>query len=149
MHPALPWFFCHLLDEWIPGQRQSVECAYLQVYAQYGGLPSRLFPKRAKLVQELLKDEEPNLMYAFLLASATCDWATVNDVLHALFHLFELNGRLTEWERLLEGVSLQIKKQHPPTKDLERLTRTLLGSARQSQRNGANSMKPNLFTPTY
>jgi tetratricopeptide (TPR) repeat protein len=131
VHPAVPWFLSDLLEASFSGQRSQLEARYAAAYALFSEATVKLFDQHSEVFAWVLRVEDGNLRHALALAERLGRWNSTCDVLEALSRLMHLDGRWTEWERILtyfERVTTDPgKASGAPQVGRERLWRTVLG----------------------
>ena len=104
IHPALPWFFRGAMEEGFPGEREKLERIFCRTCGAYGYQLFKLFETSAQVAMTFLRLEEPNLTHALRLARRYEDWDSVQRVLYGLCRLMNVDGRWTEWGRIVSDV---------------------------------------------
>jgi len=109
IHPALPWFLRQLFAEQYNGQdgRSSAEAALRAWVEAVAGMSSychRQFHEGNRDVIRFLAVEEDNLLHARRLACDHRWWGRVISSMQGLDQLYEYQGRMTEWARLVAEI---------------------------------------------
>lgn len=106
-HPALPWFFKKLFDQYYPppaGERQEVRAtrAFVEAMAVIATHLTQQYIHGNRNITGVLSIEEANLLHASELALRFKWWDRVISIVQGLAALYEHQGRRVEWLRLVE-----------------------------------------------
>ena len=113
IHPALPWFFKKLFDNYYPqsasndseNSRLQATRAYTAAIGATGVYYHELYYDEGNVdVIEPLKKAEANLHHALKLSLAYSWWILSISVMQGLNTLYDHTGAQAEWERLLSEV---------------------------------------------
>ncbi|MGZ0220672.1 MAG: hypothetical protein ACKVIY_16855, partial [Acidimicrobiales bacterium] len=125
IHPALPWFFKSLFDEYYregeaPAEpqdetaqqeprppmdsRRSVTRAFVEAMGELGNYYHDQYVDGNRDVIAALSAEEANLLHARRLARTHGWWHRVTSVLQGLRPLYDHTGRRAEWRRLVDEI---------------------------------------------
>ena len=110
IHPALPWFLRQLFARHYDGQQGcSTATAALRAWvAAVGALGdhcAELFAGGNTGIIHFITFEEANLLYACRIARRHGWWAPVISAMQGLRILYEYQGRLSEWARLVTEIT--------------------------------------------
>jgi tetratricopeptide (TPR) repeat protein len=104
IHPALPWFFHRLFEQYYPETCTAATRAFVESLGSLATYYHRQYAEGDRDVVEVLAAEEANLLYARSLARSHEWWDPVTLTMQGLRALYEHNGRVAEWSRLVEEV---------------------------------------------
>lgn len=104
IHPALPWFFKELFDEYYPGGGEREAKAFVEAIGELGTYYHSEYGRGKHEVIEALKAEEGNLLYARQLAMEHGWWRRIVSTMQGLRVLYYQTGRRSEWRRLVEEI---------------------------------------------
>lgn len=113
IHPALPWFFKNLFDQYYPASQMSGDGADLQVQAAHAfvraiavlaNLYHDQYERGNRALVQLLHVEEPNLLRARQLAQSSGWWRDIIGPMQGLRALYSETGRWAEWMRLVNEI---------------------------------------------
>jgi tetratricopeptide (TPR) repeat protein len=104
IHPALPWFFKKLFDEYYGKSEDRAIRAYVEVLGGLGDFYNDAYEDGQRDVINLLAAEEANLLHARELARSRGWWDLVTSAMRGLFTLYDHTGRRAEWARLVEEI---------------------------------------------
>jgi len=104
IHPALPWFFKKLFDEYCAGSGERATRAFVEAMGSLGGYYHDRYIEGHAEVIGVLGAEEANLLQARALARAHGWWPTVIGPMQGLRTLYDHTGRRDEWARLVEEI---------------------------------------------
>ena len=102
IHPALPWFFRRLFEEYYSGTRLAATRAFVEAMGELGDYYWGQYEGGNRDVIGPLSTEEANLLRAWNLARSNGWWHRVISAMQGLRKLYQHTGRLTEWSRLVE-----------------------------------------------
>jgi len=110
IHPALPWFLRQLFARHYGGQEgRSTEAAALRAWVEaigeLGSYYTEQFVQGNRGVIQFLALEEANLLHARRTARRHGWWAPVITAMQGLRVLYEHQGRLSEWSRLVAEIT--------------------------------------------
>jgi hypothetical protein len=106
IHPALPWFLRQLFARHYDGQpgRSTATAAlraWVEAIGKLGGYYLKRYDQGKRDVVQYLALEEANLLHARRTARRHGWWSPVISVMQGLRILYEYQGRLSEWSRLV------------------------------------------------
>ena len=122
IHPALPWYFKQLYDQYYGDQsaassdpddpnrqssipnRQSAARAFVKAMSELGNYYHNQFGAGNRDVIGVLGAEEANLRHARRLARRHGWWGAVTSTMQGLRVLYDHTGRRSEWARLVEEI---------------------------------------------
>jgi tetratricopeptide (TPR) repeat protein len=104
IHPALPWFFKKLFDEYYGKAEERAIRAYAEAIAQLGEYYLREYEAAQRDVIGALGAEEANLLHARELARSRDWWPRVIFTMQGLRTLYDHTGHRAEWARLVEEI---------------------------------------------
>ncbi|MCH8047952.1 MAG: tetratricopeptide repeat protein, partial [Planctomycetes bacterium] len=119
IHPALPWFFKTLFDQYYPPQTlvdsQNPESevrnppleaarAYVEAIGALGNYYHNEYGRGNRDVISALQAEEANLLHARRLARTNEWWGSIISAMQGLDELYDHTGRRAEWSRLVEEI---------------------------------------------
>lgn len=109
IHPALPWFLRQLFAEHYDAQdgRSSAEAAlraWVEAMGALGTYYQQKFEEGNQDVIQLLELEETNLLHARRLGRRLGWWDRVISAMQGLRVLYEYQGRIAEWARLVTEI---------------------------------------------
>jgi tetratricopeptide (TPR) repeat protein len=109
IHPALPWYFKNLFDQYYPSQSatpnpQSPARAFVEAMGQLGNYFAEQYEYGNRDVISALTAEEANLLHARRLARQHEWWHRVTGGMQGLRFLYGHTGRRAEWKRLVEEI---------------------------------------------
>ncbi len=124
IHPALPWYFKNLFDEYY-GEEPSAVSRPPATNCQQPATSRQIFRRSRSFVEAMsqlahrygseyvhgnrevinqLSVEEPNLLFARSLAKTNGWWNAVINCMFGLDQLYDQTGRRAEWKRLVEEI---------------------------------------------
>ncbi|MCH8046370.1 MAG: CHAT domain-containing protein [Planctomycetes bacterium] len=119
IHPALPWFFKTLFDQYYPPQAQALlpnpqsaignrqlkaARAYVEAIGGLGNYYHDEYERGNRDVIAVLQSEEANLLQARRLARTNEWWRGIISTMQGLQTLYGHTGRRAEWSRLIEEI---------------------------------------------
>jgi hypothetical protein len=116
IHPALPWYFKTLFDEYYPhpspslcegeGSGEGVRAtrAYVAAVGELGRYYTIQYEGGNRDVIAALRAEEANLLHARTLARRHGWWLAVVQTMSGLSELYDHTGRRAEWARLVPEI---------------------------------------------
>ncbi len=107
IHPALPWFFKKLFDEYYGKSEERAIRAYVEAIGALGDYYHNAYADGRRDVINVLEAEEPNLLHARELARSRGLWGGVISTMQGLRQLHEHTGRRAEWARLVDEIVLE------------------------------------------
>lgn len=121
IHPALPWFFRRLYEEYYPlppgeqpaaplprtGERPGVRAAraYVEAIGALGNYYHRQYNEGNRDVIAMLRAEEANLLHAWRLARQHGWYGGITSAMQGLRVLYDHTGRRAEWRALVAEVA--------------------------------------------
>ena len=102
IHPALPWFFRRLFEQYYPNARAAAGRAFAESMDVLGGYYHRRYEEGNSDVIGVLTLEETNLLHARNLARHSGWWGQVMGPMQGLRCLYGHTGRTSDWARLVE-----------------------------------------------
>jgi tetratricopeptide (TPR) repeat protein len=104
IHPALPWFFKKLFDEYYGKSEDRAIRAYVEAMGGLGDYYTGEYAEGRREVVDALAAEEANLLHARELAHSRSWWAQVISAMQGLHKLYRHTGRRAEWAHLVEEI---------------------------------------------
>lgn len=104
IHPALPWFFRNLYEQFYGASREAPLWAFVEVMGALGNYYFWQYEGGDRDVIGLLHAEEANLLHARRLAREEGWWLRIISTMQGLRHLYNHTGRRAEWRRLVEEI---------------------------------------------
>jgi tetratricopeptide (TPR) repeat protein len=104
IHPALPWFFRCLFEEYYPERRVAATRAFVEAMGQLGNYYHREYNEGNRDVIGILAGEEANLLHARDLAQSYGCWDCVSGTMQGLQAFHQHTGRVAEWSHLVEEI---------------------------------------------
>lgn len=121
IHPALPWYFKNLFEEYyaktsdgmqnalnpptpFPSTQNETTRAFVEAMAQLGVYYQNQYDNGKRDVIGVLGVEELNLLYARTLALQNGWWRAVTRTMQGLNVLYDHTGRRTEWAQLVKEI---------------------------------------------
>ncbi|HKZ86352.1 MAG TPA: CHAT domain-containing protein, partial [Anaerolineae bacterium] len=123
IHPALPWYFKSLFEQYYSGQlsvdsaqpsadlhpsslipHPSATRAYVEAMGELGNYYHDEYGRGNRDVIDALSAEEANLLHARRLARSNGWWSVVINMMQGLRVLYDHAGRRAEWKRLVEEI---------------------------------------------
>ena len=104
IHPALPWFFRRLFEQYYSERRVAATRAFVEAMGELGSYYHNQYEDGNRDVIGALAAEEANLLYARNLARSNGWWDPVTSAMQGLRSLYGHTGRAAEWSRLVEEV---------------------------------------------
>lgn len=107
VHPALPWYFRALFEQYFSQQTGEADRACRAFVGAMGELGSYYHDSYGEGHREVLSAvaaEEDNLLAAWHLARAHGWWIEVTTAMQGLRTLYEATGRRAAWHRLVDDV---------------------------------------------
>ncbi len=108
IHPALPWYFKALFDQYYPPTPDSPlpapQWAFVEAMGELGSHYSIQYGQGNRDVIANLTAEEANLLHARQLARAHGWWLAVLKAMQGLRKLYGHTGRRAEWARLVDEI---------------------------------------------
>jgi tetratricopeptide (TPR) repeat protein len=109
IHPAVPWYFKSLFEQYFP---ESSGCAHQARHAFVGAMSvvgnsyHNEYEKgrRTQNIISIIEAEEENLLAAIRLARAGGWWASVIGAMQGLLTLYDATGRRATWRRQVEDI---------------------------------------------
>ncbi len=109
IHPAVPWFFKNLFDQYYPAAAASSEAqemkatrSFVEAMGLLGDFLHRQYNTGNRDVIALLGYEESNLLHARQLSRTHGWWVPLSRAMSGLDDLYDHTGRLAEWARLVK-----------------------------------------------
>ena len=104
IHPALPWFFRRLFEQYNGETREAAERTFVEAVVGVGNSYRQRYDLGKRDVISLLALEEANLLRARSLARRRGWWGLVTSVVRTLVTLYEHRGRRADRNRLVEEI---------------------------------------------
>jgi tetratricopeptide (TPR) repeat protein len=104
IHPALPWFFKKLFDDYYGKSQDRAVRAYVEAMGESGNYYHNAYGAGRRDVINVLEAEEANLLHARELARSRRWWPRVVSTMQGLEVLYDHTGRRAEWARLVEEI---------------------------------------------
>jgi tetratricopeptide (TPR) repeat protein len=104
IHPALPWFFKALFDQYYGDNPTSPIRAYVEAISHLGNYYTEQYERGNREVIGALVAEEENLLHARQLARANGWWGGIIGPMQGLRTLYDYTGRNGVWQRLVEEI---------------------------------------------
>lgn len=114
IHPALPWFFRELFEQYYPAETEDQRAtrAFVEAMGTLGNYYHNQYGEGNREVIAPLRAEEANLLHAYNLAlsglrgsKSDIDWSDpITSAMQGLRALYEHTGRRTEWQRLVDEI---------------------------------------------
>jgi tetratricopeptide (TPR) repeat protein len=122
IHPALPWYFKSLFDQYYPEQLAVVSSrldtpnsafrtpqsiamrAFVEAMGNLGTYYATKYAQGNRDVIAALTEEEANLLHARRLASRHGWWPLVISTIQAVKQLYDHTGRRAEWSTLVDEI---------------------------------------------
>jgi tetratricopeptide (TPR) repeat protein len=104
IHPALPWFFHRLFQQYYQDREEEAARAFVETIAFFADLYKDLYQAGHPAIISLLAAEEANLLYARRLALKKGWWTAVISTMQGLVSLYDQTGRWMWWKELVEEV---------------------------------------------
>jgi tetratricopeptide (TPR) repeat protein len=102
IHPALPWFFKKLFDEYYADSTERATRAFVEAMGSLGNYYLIQYEEGQREVVGALRAEEANLLQARALAREHGWWGALMRTMQGLGTLYDHTGRRAEWARLVE-----------------------------------------------
>ncbi len=104
IHPALPWFFKKLFDEFYPDSGIAATRAFVEAMGELGSYYHNQYGRGNREVIDVLTREEANLLHARRVARAHGWWSRVVSTMQGLRTLYDQTARRWEWARLVAEI---------------------------------------------
>jgi tetratricopeptide (TPR) repeat protein len=104
IHPALPWFFKKLFDEYYADSGERGTRAFVEATGSLGHVYTNQYEQGQGEVVGLLRAEEANLLQARALAREHGWWDGLMGTMQGLRTFYQHTGRRAEWARLVGEV---------------------------------------------
>jgi tetratricopeptide (TPR) repeat protein len=104
IHPALPWFFRRLFEQYYSENRVDATRAFVEAMGEFGNYYHNQYEAGNRDVIDALAAEEPNLLHARFSARSNGWWDGLIGTMQGLRKLYDHTGRRTEWARLVEEI---------------------------------------------
>lgn len=104
IHPALPWFFRRLFEQYYLETRIAATRAFVEAVREFGNYYHRQYEGGNRDVIGVLTAEEANLLQARSLARFHGWSHRVIGTMQGLRALYQHTGRRAEWSRLVEEI---------------------------------------------
>ncbi len=109
IHPALPWFFKRLFDQYYPDARRATQ-AFVETVWRAGSLSAQSYTAGKSDVITYLSHDQFNILNALQLARENGWEPGIIGTMQALDVLYEHTGRRAEWSALLNEVAADFVK---------------------------------------
>jgi tetratricopeptide (TPR) repeat protein len=104
IHPALPWFFRRLFDQYYAETRIAATRAFVEAMGELGNYYHNQYGAGNRDIVGILTLEEANLLHTLSLARGHAWWGAVTSAMQGLRRLYAHTGRRADWARLVEGI---------------------------------------------
>jgi tetratricopeptide (TPR) repeat protein len=104
IHPALPWFFRRLFEQYYAAVRNAATHAYVEAMGRLGDYYHKQYEHGNQNVIGVLAFEEANLVHARSMARSTARWGAVIGSMQGLDQLYDHTGRHVDWARLVAEI---------------------------------------------
>jgi tetratricopeptide (TPR) repeat protein len=104
IHPALPWFFRRLFEQYYPERSTEATRAFVEAIGGLGNYYHNEYGRGNRDVIGALAAEELNLLQTRSLARLNSWWPGVICAMQGLRALYQHTGRRAEWSRLVEEI---------------------------------------------
>lgn len=104
IHPALPWFFRSLFEQFYAGSETQATRAFVEALGRLGNYYSNQYQDGNREVIGALAAEETNLLNARRLTRTHGWWESVIRTMQGLRVLYNYTGRRAEWQRLVKEI---------------------------------------------
>ncbi|HEV7671577.1 MAG TPA: tetratricopeptide repeat protein [Thermoanaerobaculia bacterium] len=104
IHPALPWFFKGLFDQFYSAEGLTAVRAFVEAMGEVGTYYHDEFEDGNRKALAVLQAEEANLLHARRLARSYNWWRQVIESMQGLRRLYDYTGRRAEWKRLVDEI---------------------------------------------
>lgn len=104
IHPALPWFFKRLFEQYHPADDLTAVRAFGEVMRVLGSYYAEQYAGGNRDILAVLRAEEANLLQARRFALLYSWWRQVIGTMQGLHQLYSHTGRRAEWKRLVEEI---------------------------------------------
>jgi len=104
IHPALPWFFKGLFEQYFPTADLTAFLAFVEAMGELGNYHHDHYEAGERELLALLRMEEANLLQARRLARVNGWREPVIGAMQGLRTLYKHTGRRMEWKRLVEEI---------------------------------------------
>ena len=102
IHPALPWYFRSLFEQYYEGTEEKVTQAFVEAMGELGDYYHNQYVTGNRDVIAALTAEEANLLHARQLARTNGWWGRVISTMQGLRPFYDQTGRRADWARLVE-----------------------------------------------
>lgn len=106
IHPALPWYFKSLFEQYCPIENQKLTntCGFVQALGELGNYYAAQYEHGNRDVIDVLGAEEANLLHARQLARKNKWWGAIINTMQGLRPLYSQTGQRAEWTRLVHEI---------------------------------------------
>lgn len=114
IHPALPWFFNNLFEEYypslpphhsiVPSPQQVATYAFIEAIGDMGNFYAEQYTRGNRNAIGALMAEETNLLHARQLARQHKKWDAVIRTMQGFQQLYRHTGRRDEWAQLVKEI---------------------------------------------
>jgi tetratricopeptide (TPR) repeat protein len=105
IHPALPWYFKGLFEQYYAGDSAlAATHAFVVAMGSLGNYYHKEYEDGNQDVIALLTAEEANLLHVWQLARGYGWWQRVISAMQGLHQLYDHTGRRAEWTRLVDDI---------------------------------------------
>jgi tetratricopeptide (TPR) repeat protein len=104
IHPALPWFYRGLFQQYYKGREEEAMRAFVEALGTLGDYYMYQYEAGNREVVSVLAAEEANLLYALRMALRRGWWGATIGAMQGLASLYEHAGWWIEWRRLVEEI---------------------------------------------
>jgi tetratricopeptide (TPR) repeat protein len=104
IHPALPWFFRGLFQQYHKGREDEATRAFVEALGTLGDYYLYQYEAGNREAVSVLAAEEANLLYALRMALRRGWWGATIGTMQGLVSLYDHAGWWIEWMRLVEEI---------------------------------------------
>src|SRR5205823_6065724 len=104
IHPALPWFFRKMFDQYYGDSGAKAERAFVEAMGALGDYYLKKYAGGTSDVIGILGAEEANLLHARHIARTHGWWDALTGTMQGLRVIYDHTGRRAQWARLVEEV---------------------------------------------
>lgn len=104
IHPALPWFFRGIFQQYYAGREDEAARAFVEIVSGLGNFLNEQYQIGNREVISIMNAEEANLLYARQLALEKGWWNAIINTMGGLRWLYDQTGRWVEWRHFIEEI---------------------------------------------